>query len=503
VTRAARFARHSLHFMLGEGSVFVLTIAVVPALIRALGAEGYALYAFMGIMTGYMTLLTLGAGPTTVKLISESVALGDQPRLWRAARLTMIAHIAAASAAALLLLSLRGFLTAKFLHISPDNLAQAHRIFSYTAAGGFLHLLSLWAASVLQGFQRFDLYNVVSVMRGGLIPVGCLALAASGRPLGELGIWFFASHLLVCGAGWAWAGKLLGPAYRASGKEKRPHEWKALAWYNLSALAAQLGWVVNFQLDKLWVGGLFPIADLAYYLVPSSLVQRLAIVPAIVGQVVFPMASEISGLGQKDSLKRLYLKSTKVILLAVLPFFIILFTYAPQILSIWLGEQFSVRGAWPMRLLLFGTSATILTVVAHHVALGLGRVGAITASTTTSSILSLLFWSYLIPRYGIMGAAMGACASPVLVAPPFIYFVTRRLVGVSAAEFLGAVLKPAATGVAMFLVAFFLRSEVFKLIPLVLSCGTILGVYYAVNFALLEAEEREMVVKLLKLEKRS
>ncbi len=498
--RAARFARNSLHFLLGEGSVLVVTMAVIPPLVHALGTEGYALYAFMGIMAGYMSLFTLGAGPTAVKLVSESVATRDEPRLWRAANLSFWGHLGGAIVAALALIASRDYLTSKFLHITPAVMPQAHRIFSYTAAGGFAFMMSLWSASVLQGFQRFDLYNVLSVMRGSLVPAGCLALALAGRPLGDLGVWFFAANALVFILGFFWSARLLLPAYRARRARGRGHEWGTLAAYNVAVIASQVSWSIGNQLDKLWVGAHFPIGDLAYYVIPSSLAQRLGTVPAIVGQVVFPMASEISGLGHAESLKRLYLKATKVILLALLPFFIVLFAFAPQVLAVWLGPDFEARGAWPMRLLLIGSSASIVRVVAHHVAFGLGKVGSITATTIANALLSLGLWWYLIPRYGIIGAAGGFCLAQILVVAPFLLYVNRALVGVSLGEFLADIQAPCLTGLLIAGVAYLLRSRVFHFFPLAVVTAAILAAYYGMNFFLLGTEERELVLRIIKIE---
>jgi O-antigen/teichoic acid export membrane protein len=483
---------------MGEAALFALSVAVIPVLIKKLGPEGYALYSFMGIMAGYMSLFIAGSGAMSVRLVADALARDDRATFRQALRASLLLFVLGGGAGALIILSLRGYLAGKFLNVPPELVPTAETIFFFTAGGGLFYLLSMWCGFVVQGMQRFDLLNILSVFRGGLVPSGSLYLMLNGYPLKALGAWYLSANFAAFCLGLFWIRKPLfealsesGPWLKGMGRQIRE--------YNFNVFVGQLAWTINCQMDKAWIGHVRPISEVAYYVVPGSLAQRLGTVPSIICQVAFPMISEIGSKGDMAALRRLYIKGSKVVVLSLLPLFVILFVWAPQILKVWLGQAFEDHATWPMRLQLLGWSASILTVIPFHVALGLGKPVSNSYAAAASSAVILPLWAYLIPHHGIFGAALGFAIGQLIVAPSFVLYIGRKLVGVSAWDyFAGSYLIPTATGAVLAAAAWLLGPHLYRLDLLGLSTCALLGAYFVANFFLLDAEERAIFLRIFK-----
>ena len=72
-SRAVRLAWNAGWNMGGQAGLAVLTFWLIPFIVKKLGPEGYALYSLLGILSGYLMLLALGAGSATIKYVSEHV----------------------------------------------------------------------------------------------------------------------------------------------------------------------------------------------------------------------------------------------------------------------------------------------------------------------------------------------------------------------------------------------------------------------------------------------
>ncbi|PIR19019.1 MAG: hypothetical protein COV48_04310, partial [Elusimicrobia bacterium CG11_big_fil_rev_8_21_14_0_20_64_6] len=79
--RTIRFGKNVFWNLLGQGSLLALGFLLVPLLLRSLGSEGYALYALLGLLTGYLGLFNLGSQRTTQKFVAEHAARGETDRL--------------------------------------------------------------------------------------------------------------------------------------------------------------------------------------------------------------------------------------------------------------------------------------------------------------------------------------------------------------------------------------------------------------------------------------
>ena len=261
-----------------------------------------------------------------------------------------------------------------------------------------------------------------------------------------------------------------------------------------------LGWVFVFQLDKMCVTYFLPLAALTYYAVPFAVVTKLGFVPAAISNVLFSMFSELQGSGSEDKLKRLFVKTSKLTLLVILPFYVLLFVFAPQILTLWLGADFGQRSTWPLRWVVLGYLCGNWGNIAVILSGGLGKSDYGAKLMWSIAAVCGFLWVVLIPRWGIVGAAFAFFAAQALCTPFLVFHVSRRMARMPLREYLAqSNYGPFVAAGALLGMSFVLRPHATGWLSLI-TIGLFCGVFYLLlSYALLEKDEKESLIKELAL----
>jgi O-antigen/teichoic acid export membrane protein len=496
-SRTVRFGKNVSWNLLGQAGLLVLGFLLVPVLMRGLGTEGYALYGLLGVLAGYLGLLSFGAQSVTQKYVAEHSARGETGPLWDILRACAVMHAGVLLGAAAVLLT-RDALAHDFLNISPELLPDGTWVIACGAAAAVFFSWTQFAVAMLQGLQRFGLANLAALAQSGLVLAGSALLLSLGHGLRSVALLFLLVQAAVCAAATAAVLRLLPPP--ADGPRLRAPCAGALrraARYGGTVFLAQLAWSATFQWDKAIIGYFFPLAQLTYYLIPAFLLRRFFLLADSVIAAAFPLMSELSGLGDADALRRAYRQCSQLALWLVTPGFALLFVLAPQFLTLWLGAGFAEHAVAPLRLLLCAYLLHMLGTMPLAASYGMGRPSYVLAWQLLQAGLSVGAWSVLVPRLGITGAALGLLAAQALASPPYALLVSRKLFAMGPAQFLSEiVLRPLAAAGVFALVLWPLRAWAWTWPNLLALAGGSTALYYAVGFRLLGPEERLSLEKL-------
>ena len=490
----ARVARNIGSGYAGAAVNGLVLLLLTPLVIRHLGPGDYGIWILASAIGSYLGFLNAGSGPVGVRSVASLAGTGRTAEANRALgsifRIYLVAGFLACSA--LVILSF----TALDRFRVPAGRQEEARLLLILIAVNFLVSFPLGVTrSVLTGLQRFQVLNGIEI-GAALFRLGAAAvLLEAGFGLVALGGVQLASSLLGHSAR-AISIRRIAPGIRLTGGS---------AWQGLSPgipifSALSFGYeslrTLFDNANLLFLGilagpggvGLFGVALTLASVVPKGLQP--------ISCVLFPMASRMEALGQREDSARLLEVGTRLNLALALPIVTLLAVEGEGLLRLWVGGGFQ-GSASILAVLAVANLGAASSLAATTLLFGSGRVEALLRAEGVRYGMNLGLVLLLYRYLGPAGAAVAALVSILVVD---LWLVVRRAcpqVGVDPRTFLlRSVAAPLLSGVpvAVLMVAWNRLSPDPSLPVLVLRCAFCLA-----GFALVYAwsgtfrEERRLV----------
>src|SRR5207237_9311517 len=135
--------------------------------------------------------------------------------------------------------------------------------------------------------------------------------------------------------------------------------------------------------------------------------------------------SERSKEEEKTNLQSLYECAVRFLLLALLPGVSFLLVLSPDILTLWMGGQFAKDASAVLQILAVGAFANAMTYVPYTALQALGRPDLTGKFHLLEVPVYLGICIFLIPRWGIAGAALASTLRLVLDAA-LLFWAAQR-----------------------------------------------------------------------------
>jgi len=420
-----RFFHNTVINFGGQGFLLVLTFVTAPYMVHRLGAELFGIIALVQTIAGFAGIVNLGIGRALTKYVSELYWKGDFETINRLFQTAWTTCLIAGSLGLIILIGPKAAIARLFFR-GGSEVEAVVGLAIYVAAFGLFTSMLLEAVSALpMGFQRFDIFNAVNVGSGAFRYLGAVAVLSLGYSLRAVLIVNLLANILAVLAFAIISRKIISGL--AFWPKLRLDAFRQLFSFSLPLFLSALASLIVTRVDRFILAYFLPLASVTFYTLPYTLSEKAATGVANITSVVYPFASELHSKGSPERLHELYLRSTKILTLITLPFSVILMAMPAQILRYWLGPEYAAAGATALCLLGAATFMNAASAVATVTSLGVGDAWTPAAFAFGSSAINIVANLYLIPRYGINGAAMGALLPQAVVTPAFVYVVTRNL----------------------------------------------------------------------------
>ncbi len=387
-----RIIRNTLALGWSQISLFLLGAGLIIYLSRRFGDQGLGEYslvlAYVGVLT---TLSNLGLGTLIVRDVARDRSLAlPYVRNFLGLRIT--------SSMVVVTVAIAG---AMILKLPPDAILS---IAIYSVAAAVAALTDV-LASVLAAFENFAKSSAITVMeRSATSAIGILVIWLGGRIV-ELMTLFLAASLLS----FAFHRRVV----RGYGLHLRP-SFEGRAWKE--GLGRSWPWAVGpllaaimFQADTLILSITQGSSASGTYNAAYRLALLLGVVPAAFVNAIFPAMANLRA-NSVEAMKVLFDKSIKLLTIVAAPLALTLSLAARELIGLVYGSGFRAS-ADPLALLVWAQALLFLNVlfsaminVLDRQVRGLWVVGVAAALNVTANI-------YLIPLYGIMGAAAVSVAT--------------------------------------------------------------------------------------------
>jgi O-antigen/teichoic acid export membrane protein len=376
-------------------------LALTPALVRALGPEGFGVWSLFYALAGWMGSLDLGFSQVALRYGASARARADGAEAGEYATLAVLGYVALGIVWLGLVLLLRAPVL-DMLRIHGSSRALAELAFLVSAPLFVLTGVTNTLSALLQAWDRFDLANSVTVTVS-LVQVAALLVVL--RQGGE-----FAACLAALFAGWALAlplGLVLiargAPGFRWSAPRAAVRRIREALGFGMPLqFATGLG-VMHQQLGKLLIVRLLSLAAV----VPYELGLRVSGASGTFSQLLLlamiPEASVLHAQGASERLNELYRRAGRFVTGVAATVTAALFASAPALFTAWLGHP-APDAALALRGLSLSAYSAMAGGVSLAIARGVGRTGLELEWSGVALVLHAALGAVLVPRLGLLGA---------------------------------------------------------------------------------------------------
>jgi O-antigen/teichoic acid export membrane protein len=174
---------------------------------------------------------------------------------------------------------------------------------------------------------------------------------------------------------------------------------------------SDLGFFVLLSIDVLFLKKYYSESVIAVYAQPVKIIAIVAIIQTTLQSAIASNVSEMFETGRKTSLKLILSKTTRQIVLYSVPVLLIIFFFPSYVLSVF-GQEYTA-GSSVLKILALGVLLGALCGCSGLYLNMTGRQVTLQYIIGMTIILNFILNYYLIPSYGILGAAVASSMSIV------------------------------------------------------------------------------------------
>lgn len=409
----------------GLVAVGLMSFFITPFMIHRLGDFQFGIYTLAFSSVGYFELLAQGIRSTLQRFVGLLSGREDREAL-NGVFSNALALSTVVSICLIVLFVILAKVLPPFFKLGP---AQQH-LFAW-----LLILLGLnlgpgvpaaLLGSYLCGLHRFDLYNLLTILRQAIRTALIFVVLVRGEGVLAVAVCVLVSTLICLPINW-WMIRNIDSELRFVARGINLRTSVELLRFTFWTLLNNAGALLRDSTDSIVIGRVLNAALITPFSVASRLVGYFR--PMITSMVspLLPRVSQLEGQGRQAEIRRLFLSITRMSALAALAIGSILVLHGKSVIALWVGQRYV--SSYPILVLLtigavvsagqFGT-LQMLIGVGRHRAYGLWTVGE-----GVANLLLSIFWAH---KYGLIGVALGT-AVPLLVVKLTLqpWYVTRVL----------------------------------------------------------------------------
>jgi len=473
----------------------ILSFIFWPYIVEQLGNSSYGIFALVTTVIGYFSLLDLGLGDAVVKYVAE-YAGKDTEHTEEIVGVALSVFLATGLIGVLIILSIARVLATDLLKIPPDLVDVAYHSFCAASLGFFLTMLLTLFTAITNGLSRYDISSSAMAVMGMATTLGAVLLLRAGFGLIHL-VWLNVLIPLLVVIFYFMMVRRLMPSitFRMRLKKKT---FKKIMHFGMFTMLGRVTGVIFGQVNLLVIGAMLGVASVTYYVIPFTILNRLTCLIGRISAVIFPAVSELQGLNRHDTVRELYLTTSRIILSFSAAFMVPLLVFGVRFLHLWMDPEFAERGGLVLQILTAGVFLTLCTNVPTFVVNGMGhpKISGIAAISTATVFLILMIpgaiWG------GIVGIAAANLLSISIIAPLFIRYVNCKVLGLTLRQLLSeSYLRPLLAAVLVAIPLVLVPQEhIGNLFVLLAVMGTGMCLYFLIALLLGVYQERERRVLL-------
>jgi O-antigen/teichoic acid export membrane protein len=426
-----------------------IAFLMTPFLIHHLGNLEFGIWVLASSICGYSGLLEFGLRSTLQRFVARLRGLNDRQAL-NQVFMTALTLTIAFGLLIFVIMSLLAWRLPDFFGLKGERRQDFRVLLLVMGLTMAITLVSLFLKAYLQGWQRFELYNLNVVAFTVLQAVATVVTLRLGFGIVALGIITLVLTVCFIPVDWLMV-RRVDPELRLDWRSPTAERSREVLGFGWWMFLNSTGVRLRTYTDSLVIGRVLTVALITPFSVAGRLMQYFE--PAITSIVspMLPVMSELDGLQRHGELQRFFLQATKLTTVFTLLIASILVLDSQLLLRIWVGEEF-VSVYLLVLILLVGYVLELAQRPSVMALMALGRHRALGGWTLGEGLANLILSVYLGRKYGLVGGAWGTTIPLVVVKLTLQPWYTLKVLGLSARAYIRESLARAVLVSALFLV---------------------------------------------------
>lgn len=391
---------------------WLITIAfvTVPIIVNNLGDIQYGFYIFIGTMLSLFSLIDLGVSTAINKFLTEKVGQQNEEEIkkYLGVAKTIFLFLAIFGSFSLLLSSFSMFVLFEGQYrFMSSTLLIASLIFFVSTHQSLLSIS-------LQAQQRYDLLSKLGIFFMTLQQFLMVLVVIYTKDIRLM----FLVQLFMIIFDYLIRLKLTKKVFPAI-KTKRIFDWlliKKIYKFGLGTFFVSFNNSMLTHFDKFLIPIFLGPQSLTYYSLSGTISSKIPGVSTKLGSVIFSMSSNFSGSQDFRRQKILYEKSMRIISIFSLALVLSVIFYAREILGYWINFEIADKSFLILILLSLTSFFLSKLVVINNILIGMGKIKELAITTTIMLVINLLGLIILLPKIGVIGAAIAYLIAVIPVA---------------------------------------------------------------------------------------
>jgi O-antigen/teichoic acid export membrane protein len=383
---------------------------LMPFLIHALGDRWYGLWALVGSITSYYTLLDLGLTSAVTRFLTQAIAREDKTNA-NAIVVTGLVIFGGIGVIALLASGAVALAAGWFL-ADQAEIALFRRVVLILGADVALAFPFAVFNGLLVARYRFDIVSGVQLIALSARALLIVYFVSRGYSILALAVITFAvdlaSRLALAAAAWR-----LSPALKLSPANFRTERARELFGYGKYTFIAASADRIRFHVDAVVVAWFLGLGLVTHYAIAARITQFFMDLMIRAFGVLGPVFMRVDALGDHAKMRHTLLLATRVSTLAAITLASGISIVGEPLIKLWIGEAYG-DAHWPLVILVVAVTFDLMQNPSVGFLYASARHRFYARLNAGEALANLILSIMLVQHYGMVGVSLGT-AVPLLV----------------------------------------------------------------------------------------
>ena len=403
----------------------ILGLIATPYIISKVGVNGFGVWALMESIIAYFRLSDMGVGASFTKHIAEYHAKKEYNNLSRVVSAGLLFYLILCVFIFSLSLILKDWILARF-DFSIVSMGDVSFIYLSLVTVMCIRMLGSPFLSVLSGLLRYDILNKTIMFSQAINFAGIYLFLYFGCGLKGLAVNAIIYGMISVTLAVSLAFFSL-PQLKISINNNIKETFFGLLKYGFTIQIIALSEVINEQIDKIFLGIFRSIYFVGMYEIGAKIANVANSLAAVVLNILVPVTSQLNAVGQKEEIRKLYIRGTRLIALVIAPITTIVVFHAEPLVKLWMGKEGFEPAATAARFLIAGFSIYLIGGVGRLMSRGIGIPKYEMQSGILYSIINAILSYFMIRQWGLHGAVISSLISLIIGSMFFVVKFNKQL----------------------------------------------------------------------------